>query len=148
MKKLLSIFLSLTILLSTAAVLSVPASVSAASKKSKVTKILTKHKWYEYKMYRDGEISSPGSSASQFGAYCKFKKNKKFECNVGLEGCSGKYKVSKKGKVTLYLKKQWDGTGFIKVRKKKAALKFYNSRKKFSFTMRDKYSSIKYYFER
>lgn len=148
MKKLLSIFLTLTMILSSAIVLSAPASVEAASKRSKVINKLVKNNWYSYKMYRDGEPSSPGSSVVLGGNYLRFKKNKKFEYNAGLEGASGKYTVSKKGKVTLHLKKQWNGTGFIKVRKKTSKVKLFKSYKRLSFSVRDSDSTIKYYFKK
>lgn len=58
--------------------------VQAVSKRTKVLNKLKKKTWYLSKMYLNGERIGPGSAVVQYGAYIKFKKNKKFYCNVGL----------------------------------------------------------------
>lgn len=148
-KKVVSIIISLIIALSVSFVLPAQTTTAdAASKKTKVIRQLTQKKWILSEAYCDGEPYNPGSIVSMFGAYCQFKKNKTFRCVVGFEGASGKYSVSKKGKVTLHIKRQWGGTGNIKVRTKKTTLKISKSYKTISFSIRHNYSLMKYYFQK
>lgn len=148
-KRILSLFLSVLMILSITALAVTPATVSAVSKRSKVVKKLTKKKWYLSKMYNNGEPSSPGSGVKYGGAQIKFTKKKKFSCNIGLiYGCSGKYTVSKKGKVTLKVKKQWDGAGYGKVRKRNIKIKISKSFKTISFKAPYEYGTYKFYFKR
>lgn len=149
LKKSVSVLLSLVIILSLSVSLSATAGVSAATKRSSVVKKLTKNYWNYDKMYCNGSKSDVAHDAYQYGGtYIEFKKSKKFYCNLGLDyGCSGKYTVSKKGKVTLHIKKQWDGSGFLKVKKHKSKLKISKNFKTISFSAKVKSYNYKFYFK-
>ena len=140
-KKIISVVLSIVIVITLFAGISVTAN---ASKASKVKKKLTSKTWICYKCKSSGTTYTAsgyyGSMTNQSGAYIKFKKNKKFTCNLGFDGCSGTYKVKKSGKVILHIKKEWNGcsdsfsankTRKLKVSKKAISFKMFGAKNYF-----------------
>lgn len=144
-KEIISLFLSAVIILSISAFAATPTTVGAVSKRTRVIRKLTGKKWYMSKMYLDGEPSTPGSGAKYGGTYIKFKKNMKFDCNIGITyRCYGKYTVNKKGKVTLHIKKQcYDNRKNFKTK-----LHISKSFKTISFKVPYLDGSFKFYFKR
>lgn len=136
MKRILSIIICVTLVM-TLFVGSL-GSADAASKAKKYKKILISSNWPCVECVDHGEVIDPqsqyGSIIAQFGCSIKFKKNNTFSCTLGFVGCSGKYKISKKGTIKLILTKKWDGTGAKKVKATKK-LKIYGNLKSFSFSL-------------
>ena len=107
MKKLLSILLCATIIATIFSSIVVPASALSASKTKK--KLTSVKAWWCYEC--DGESGKYGPSF-YYGHQqpqifkIKFRKNNRFVCDLGaFISYSGTYKISKKGKVTLRIKK-------------------------------------------
>lgn len=118
MKKFLSIFLSTIIIAALFAGMAIPAN---ASKKSSVKKKLTSTKWECYTCNGPNGVQAPidyyGHQPPHIFSL-RFKKNNTFKCVLGaFVFYKGTYKISKKGKVTLRVKKRTDGISSYKVNK-------------------------------
>lgn len=147
-KKFLSLFICFIVITSITTIgTSVNAEAKSNSKRAKTISKICKKTWILDKMYEDGEEAWPGTAASDYGAYIKFKKNKKYSCNIGLwYYATGKYTVSKKGKITLHVKKQEYGGGTLEIKDPDIKVSVSKKFKKISFKVHDKYSLLKFVF--
>ncbi len=147
-KKFLSLFICFIVITSITTIgTSVKAEAKSNSKRAKTISKICKKTWILDEMYEDGKETSPGSSAGTYGAYIKFKKNKKYICNIGLSYyATGKYTVSKKGKITLNVKEQGYGAGNLKIKDPKIKVSVTKKLKKLSFKVHHKRSIMKFVF--
>lgn len=112
------------------------------SKRAKVIKALTENRWKLSKYYINGKKEKEFFSITAGHFIIKFKKNKKFTYDEWYFGASGKYKVSKKGQVTLVIKRKFDTRGNYNIKNKKIKLKISEKRNRISFTI--KFGKTKY----